>query len=207
MRVGSIDIVAMHRARPRRHDRRGIEMADAERGEIADQAPRIGEGEAAMKLQAHRRARHAHRCPRACQRREPPSDVGRIEQVWPRRPDSAGASSDVRRSCPEDWAARPAQAHLPAAAARGREGVCAINRHGRVGDARRLRPAPAHRRRPPWPGETLATSICRSCVAVARSSSASSTRPQLAARVDIVATPPAGHRRQIVRRGHRRRVC
>ena len=65
-------VVAVHRARPRRHDRRGIEMTDAERGKVRHQGCGIGEGKAAMELQPHRRARHAHAPSSPRQRLEPP---------------------------------------------------------------------------------------------------------------------------------------
>ena len=56
--AGGVDhVVAVLRARPRRGDRRGVEMADAQPREIGHQGRGIGEGEAAMELQAQRGAR------------------------------------------------------------------------------------------------------------------------------------------------------
>ena len=40
-------VISVRRARARRHDRRGIEMTNAERSEVGHQARRIGESEAA----------------------------------------------------------------------------------------------------------------------------------------------------------------
>ena len=50
-------VVAVLRARPRRGDGRGVEVADAEPREVRHQGLGIGEGEAAMELQAQRGAR------------------------------------------------------------------------------------------------------------------------------------------------------
>src|SRR5271166_1222995 len=46
------DVVAVRRARTRLHDRRSVDMADAQRREVRHQLRRIGEGEPAMELQS-----------------------------------------------------------------------------------------------------------------------------------------------------------
>ena len=55
------DVVAMGRARPRCLDRRGIDMADAELGQIGQDRDRVVEGEAGMELQPVGRPRWRRR--------------------------------------------------------------------------------------------------------------------------------------------------
>ncbi len=67
---GVDDVVAMHRAGARRKQGRGVNMADAEAGEVADQFGGVIESEAAVELQPQGRAEGFHRgfSPRAWRR-------------------------------------------------------------------------------------------------------------------------------------------
>ena len=53
-------VIAVHRTRPRRHDRRSIEMTDVERGQIGHLAHGVVEGESLVELQAHGCAWRVH---------------------------------------------------------------------------------------------------------------------------------------------------
>ncbi len=68
---GVDDVVAMHRAGTRREQGRGIEVADAETGEVADQLGGVIESEVAVELQPQGRAERFHRgsSPRVRRRR------------------------------------------------------------------------------------------------------------------------------------------
>ena len=104
---GRIDhVVAVHRARPRRGDRRRIDMADAEAREVGHERFGVRKGEALVELQPHGGARrHLRRSRRMARRRF----ASRRVRAPPRRAGrDGGASSDARRSCRARSAARPA---------------------------------------------------------------------------------------------------
>ena len=62
------DVVAVGRAGPRLLERRGVDVADPERGEIRDDPFRVGEGEVLVELQAVGRPRRGIRQPRGAAR-------------------------------------------------------------------------------------------------------------------------------------------
>ena len=77
-------VVAVQRARPRGHDRRGIEVADAERRKIRHQRGRVGEGKARVELQSHGGARHVIAAS-PFEGREPALEPRRVKQRLGRR--------------------------------------------------------------------------------------------------------------------------
>ena len=90
------DVVAVRGAGAGFQQRRGVEVADAEAGEVGDQFGAAVEREVAMELQARGGAQWGHLTLLACASAAMPGgDVGRIEQSDDAGPGSVVASSDV----------------------------------------------------------------------------------------------------------------
>src|SRR6185295_15044880 len=101
-------VVAVAAARPRREERRGVDVRDAERLEIGHDARGVVEAELLAELQPVGGERQSHGATAPRSRHRPPTAAMSPAARRPTPARRAGTSQAAAASCRQDWPSAPA---------------------------------------------------------------------------------------------------